>query len=388
MKSLIQQHSNQWAIFASLILVAVSVIRIPVADGYFRALFQLIVETGVFFMFAVFIYYRVNKWWGLFLALTLFSTIYPFFGKWAYMARGAILVGCIWYTLLVVLVKDPKPLLNVICVIAIVNILFANLQYCGFDPYKIVTFGLMDSSAGHPTGFMANKNLLSALIAFSLPAFFRKGWCLFVPVVFYGLTIASSTGGALAATIMTLIYFFLKDGRDALQKNFWKVIVLIGWFCFFIFGIDPPVVVEMVHKEKRVMMSNSFNHRTETWKKGLDLYTQRPIAGYGIGHWKLIFKKMAKPDESVMVQAHNEFVQGLFEMGILFPVIILSYFISTIRKYKKEAILSITAMGIIVLNSCVNFPFHVATTAIIAVTWLAILQIDLNREKNVIKNVL
>ena len=367
----------------------ISMVRVPVADGYFRALFQLIAETGIFFMFAVFIYYRINKWWGLFLALTLFSTIYPFFGKWTYMARSTILVGCIWYALLIVLVKDTKYLLNTLCIITIMNILFANLQYCGLDPYKIMTFGLMDSSTGHPTGLMANKNLLSALIAFSLPAFFRKGWWLFIPFVFYGLTIASSTGGALAATIMTLIYFFLKDGKDALQRNFWKAIALIGWFCFFTFYIDPPLTIETAIEGKpQTKITNSLNHRTGAWTKGLKLYLQKPFAGYGIGHWKLIFKKMAKSDESVMVQAHNEFIQGLFEMGILFPVIIIGYLISTIRRYKKEAILSITALGIIVLNSCVNFPFHVATTAVIAVTWLAILEISLRGNKNVVENAL
>ena len=347
-------------------------------------------------MFAVFMYYFVNRWWGLFLALTLFSTIYPAFGKWSYMARDAVLMGCIWYTLLVLTVKDPAHLLNAICVIAIINILFANLQNGGFDPYKIVTFGLMDSSTGHPTGLMANKNLLSALVAFSLPAFFRKRWAWFVPVVFFGLTIASSSGGAVAATVMTFGYFFLKDGRDALRKNFFKLSVLTIWFCFFTFGIDPPATVEMVKKEtigtqQAITVSGGITQRTEAWKTGLSLYVhQRPFFGFGIGHWKLIFKDMAKPNTSVMVQAHNEFVQGLFEMGIVFILILLGYFISIMRKYKKDAILAITAIGIIALNSLVNFPFHVATTAIIAVTWMAILQIELNRgelcpEKSVLK---
>ena len=382
----IRQHSN-WAVFASLILLAVSVVRVPVADGCFRPLFQLITEAGVFFLFAVFIYFYINKWWGLFLTLTLVSTIFPFFGKWSYMARGAVLVGCIWYVLLVAFVKNPKYLLDALCVIALINVLFANLQYCGFDPYKLATFGLMDSSSGHPTGLMANKNLLSALLAFSLPAFFRKQWVWFAPVVFFGLIIASSTGGVAAVFVMTLVYFFLKDRKDALRRNYWKIGALIVWFCFFTIHIDPPLAIETVKSsdvvEERqpteVTVTNSLTHRTKTWMKGIELYNQRPLMGYGIGHWKLVFKKMSKPGESVMVQAHNEFIQGLFEMGILFPVILLGYFIAIIRRYRKEAILPVIAVGIIALNSCVNFPFHVATTAIIAVTWMAILEIELRK---------
>ena len=372
----IQQHNN-WTMFAAFVLVAVSVIRVPVADGYFRPLFQLIAETGVFLLFAAFIFIFVNRWWGLFLALVIFSTIYPNFGKWSYMARGVIVAGCIWYTLLALTVKDPTRLLDALCIIAIANILFANLQNCGFDPYKIATFGAMSSTTGHPTGLMANKNILSALLAFSLPAFFRKGWAWFVPFVFFGLTIASSSGGAVAATVMVVVYFFLKDGRDALIKNPFKVVALAAWFCFFSFGVDPPVTIEIERDGERAVITHGQEARTETWTKGLQLYKQRPFFGFGIGHWKLIFKNMAKPGTSVMVQAHNEFVQGLFEMGVLFPVIILGYFVSTIRRYKKEAILPVTALGIIALNSIVNFPFHVATTAIIAVTCMAILELQL-----------
>ena len=357
-----------------------SVVRVPVEEGLLRPLFQLLAETGVFLLFAVFIYKNVNKWWGLFLALTLFSTIHPSFGKWSYMARGAILVGCVWYTVLVLTIKDPKYLLNAICVIGIANIIFANFQYCGFDPYGIFTFGLMSGNNVSPTGLMANKNQLSAIVAFSLLAFFRKGWVLLVPVVFWGLTIASSSGGAWAATAVTAGYFFLKDKWRMFHRNTFKIIALVLWFCFFTFHIDPVITVETINKEDKFTappkVSSSINRRTETWKKGLQLYTQRPVFGFGVGHWKLVFKSISPPNTSVMIQAHNEYVQGLFEMGLLFPVIIIGYFISLFRRYRKEVILSFSAIGIIALNCIVNFPFHVATTAILGVTWMAIFEIQ------------
>ena len=87
-----------------------------------------------------------------------------------------------------------------------------------------------------------------------------------------------------------------------------------------------------------------------------------------------------------MVQAHNEFVQGLFEMGVLFPVLVFGYFVGIIRRYRKEAILSATTIGIIALNSLVNFPFHVATTAILAVTWMAIFEVQ-NKKARLISSV-
>ncbi len=157
------------------------VIRVPVADGFLRSLFRLIAETGILFMFAVFIYFRVNKWMGLFLALVIFSTIYPSFGKWSYMARGAVLVGCLWYVLIILLVKDTVHLLNALCIIALLNIIFANFQYCNLDPYRFFTLGLMKCTSVAPSGLMANKNILSGLLAMTLPAFFRGKWKWFVP---------------------------------------------------------------------------------------------------------------------------------------------------------------------------------------------------------------
>ena len=393
MKLLIRQHNNIFPMFAVAILLAVSIVRIPVADGYMRSLFQMITEAGVFFLFAVFIYCFVNKWVGLFLALTVFSTIYPSFGKWSHMARGAVVVGCLWYTLIVLTVKDTRYLLNAICIIALANIFFAILQYCNMDPYSVVTFGLMKSASSQITGLMANKNMLSALIAFSLPAFFRKRWVWFVPLIFYGLTIASSTGGALSAVTMTFIYFFLKDGKGAVKKNAVAMIALSVWACFFFFEIDSPFVVETVKSEyalsenPNITIGGSAKQRQDAWVKGLKLYYQnRPFFGYGIGHWKLVFKKISPPGGSVMVQAHNEFVQGLFEMGVLFPVLVFGYFVGIIRRYRKEAILSATTIGIIALNSLVNFPFHVATTAILAVTWMAIFEVQ-NKKARLISSV-
>ncbi len=81
---------------------------------------------------------------------------------------------------------------------------------------------------------------------------------------------------------------------------------------------------------------------------------------------------------------HNEFVQGLFEMGIAFPAIIGGYYIGIYRRFMdgftfcRTATLPVTALIIISANSMVHFPFHIASTAMIAVTWMAILEIQLN----------
>jgi hypothetical protein len=372
----IRQRTN-YGIIAASILFIVSVLRVPVADGYFRPLFQLIMETGILLGFSLWVC-TLNRWIGLFLILTIFSSIYPNFGKWSYMARNTIFIGAVWYVMIVKLKPNIRYLMDAICVAALLNLIFANFQYCGIDPYNIFTFGLMKSTWSHPVGLMANKNLLSALFAVSIPMFFRPYWKWFVPFIFYGLTIASSLGGAIAAFIMCLVYFIFKDGREGFSKNYVKLIFLLIWFIFFLTAIDSPVETEVNKGTETINIPLSANLRLDAWKKGLSLYiTKHPIFGYGIGHWKLAFKKITPPDKPVMTKAHNEFIQGLFEMGILFPILILGYLINVIIRYRKEAILSVSALIAICLNSMVNFPFHIATTAILFITIMAIMEVQL-----------
>lgn len=81
-------------------------------------------------------------------------------------------------------------------------------------------------------------------------------------------------------------------------------------------------------------------------------------------------------------QAHNEYLQVLYEMGIIGLIPVLGYLITTfwqgIRNLK--VIIPLTAIVIIAVNSVYNFPFHVATTALVAVTWMAIFHIKMRTE--------
>ena len=130
--------------------------------------------------------------------------------------------------------------------------------------------------------------------------------------------------------------------------------------------------------------------RLKAWKFAyFKVYPQHPLFGYGLGHWKLIFgrKDVAAQTSSENsgqwhAQAHNEPLQGLIEMGILFAVITLGYLgsvvIKSIRfltvKYNHTLMLSLMSLVIILVDSSVFFPFHIAILAMVAITWLALLE--------------
>lgn len=388
-----QRNNNRWVGAIAPILLIMAILWLyPVADikdPRFSAYFRF--ETVVVILFSI-VLWQINKWIAAFLLLAFVSSIIPFSTKFSTDAFLAVLFGLFWFYVLSKYVKPDqvKYLLDAICILAICNVGLLIAQHFGFDPI----FKARPGQHGTPVvGFLSNRNEVSAFLAFALPAFFRARWKWFVPIVFIGLTIAKSTGGPLAVIIMVYVYFLLKDKQDGLRVNFVRISAVTIWFIFFISYIDCPVqintetVISQATMERELRTSvilNDLNFygwtknpRLWAWKTGIELHKQHLWLGSGMGHWKVVFSNIRNPWNLWWKHAHNEFVQGLFEMGILFPVLMIGYLMGIVRKYRREAILPATALGIIIINSCFNFPFHIAQAAILALTWMAILQVQL-----------
>ncbi len=344
-----------------------AVIRVPVPDGQMRNLFQLLAETCAIIAFGLLVVMRVNKWVGLFLLLAVFSSIYPVFDKSSYIARNAVLTGCLWYFMIERLHLIPwniKYIYNGICIIAVINAVFAVMQRCGIDPYALVTFGAMRSDVADNaySGLVANPNTLSALLAFSIPAFMRQYWWPGLLIVIVGLVIAKSTGGLIAAAAGITFYIL------AAKRHYYLLVVIgLGAIIFFKY-VDMPRI--------------DGGSRLEKWVYSLHYIKQHWLTGYGLGHWKTVFYKIHRLyDVKWFSKAHNDLLQGYFEMGLAFILIVTGYVANVFRRYRREALIPATALVIIGINSLVNFPFHIATTAMIAVTWMAILEIKLGDER-------
>jgi hypothetical protein len=131
--------------------------------------------------------------------------------------------------------------------------------------------------------------------------------------------------------------------------------------------------------------------RWTAWVHAWGLYKQHWLMGSGIGHWKVVMKQLP-PDWQWWTTAHNEFVQGVFEMGIGFALIVAGYvhhiWKRGVRSYRERfgsrrggttapMGLCLTALVIIAVNSLVNFPFHIAITGFLAVTWMALFEVQL-----------
>ncbi len=344
---------------AAALLLGAAVLRFPCDD--FGLSMAVLLEIAVCLLVACAMW-SINKWWGLLLGLAIISRFFPFYTRYSYLAFQALFYGALWYYFLVSRcdAKAAVRLMDAMCVIAMINILFIILQAfqimpAAFQESRLFYVLAMGGLHHHPLALVGNQNHAAALVAFCLPAFLRRGWAWALIIAIPGLILTKTSGGMLAVAVGAIVYASFYNLRLGAAAALVAGLAFAG-YCRL---VDMPST-----------------DRWQAWVAGWEGIKQHWAFGSGLGHWKVVFRQLSVADQW-WTAAHNEFLQGLFEMGIAFPVIVIGYLSDIARRIRKDAALPATALAVIVVNSCVNFPFHIGTTAMIAVTWLAILEITL-----------
>jgi hypothetical protein len=96
---------------------------------------------------------------------------------------------------------------NIICIGAIGQATIAFLQPFGIDPFVMATDGFIPFKdlATSPVGTFGNQNFLTAFLVVSTPFFFRKYWCLFLPVIAWVVGSSGVSGSILALLLVFMI---------------------------------------------------------------------------------------------------------------------------------------------------------------------------------------
>lgn len=338
---------------AAILMLLAAVYRLPVAAGQMRLAMEFTFQVAAALALAALLWRRKQPYAALFLALALFSKFYPVYGRVSHLAFEALLYYFIWFALLVCCLRDggEDALLSMMRVIALCNLLFIGLQLAGTDPLFISADGGKLTAA---TGMMANRNDLSALLCFCLPAFFVGRWRCVLPLMLGGLIAAKTVGGVLAAGAGLIFYAGIKGHLKLGAAT--VAIALAG----YIFLVDRPTI----------------SQRWDLYEAAWVRIQQHWVFGYGLGHWKIAFPgHLFKSGFTV----HNDFLQGWFDMGIFFPLIVAGYAVSVIRRFSRAAGLPATAAIMIAVSMMVGFPMQVAPAAMIAVAWAVILESRLER---------
>jgi len=375
----LRQRSNLVAAAIGLVLFAAAIIKVPVPLGQGRDLAVGLFQSGVLIIFLS-VLWRVNKWVALFLILVIVSRTLNITLQ-SQHAMTCVIFGVGLY-FLIYEYGDYGILLDTMCVIAFAHLLAVLVQFSGVP--SVFTKSIV--------GITYNPNECSAMFALCFPAFLRPGklavfglkipYRFLIVIPIFGLALTPSFGGVLAVSLGMVFYCTM-----TVQ---WVLIpVAIGVILFLIFGDRPGAGVrwgawsgslEMLFTGKVVSADSKEYTSPISW-----------IWGCGIGHWKVIANKLYQANvhlspltTAVWTRLHNSFINGFVELGICFPVLVLGYLAGQVKKYKQ--VIPITALIIIIGCCSVNSMFRMnAINAMIAITWLAILEYDIPMQEGMDK---
>jgi hypothetical protein len=263
------------------------------------------------------------------------------------------------------------------------SILFAwmILQKTGLLPgYIKVHTGCNRPGLPLHSGGPFNPDAAGIFFALCLPAFFQQNRRIFAIAPITGLFLAGTSTGFIAALAGTLIYILItpdksqktvagyrpkcKTKRKILSSKTLSLLIAVLTAGFFFTVIDP--------------LQNLLDcSRWQIWSRILHSFPGEPW-GRGLGSFKQIFPLLYPESSMVHVtQAHNEYLQAGFEMGIFAMFLIFVYLFSGFYKVRKKRdhltpnhCRAVAGFAILAI-SCAGFHvFHIPPLALLAAAWI------------------
>lgn len=322
-------------------------------------------------------------WWRIFLWLALIQALlHPAAVSYKSLAMIAIFLGAAQ----VFSKADPDNLMDLIGISALAHVALMVLQYAGIVP----TF------AARPAGFF-NPDAAGVFLALCLPVFFRGRvrkkrtflawrypseslcWWHLLPLVLVALVATQTTTGAAAAAAAIMAYVFLRARR--LRAGL--ILAVVAGLSLFVWRVDP-LQSTLNHPRWLVWQHTVRTFQSELWGRGLGSYGEifpffmsgdsRLTNAYEAGevHGLRIVKLSVSWE-----QAHNEYLQTGFEMGIPAMALVAIYPVWVgIAAWRRRKMLlheaRLAACGIAATAiSCMGWhTFHIAPLALVGCAWL------------------
>lgn len=298
-----------------------------------------------------------NVWIGLFLLYAVLNTVFLSFTPASRITLLNVFLGCFSLKTIAERVDlDFKKYGYILLGFVALNIFQMSLQVLNVDPiFTNVHFDKMPQV--DVVGFMGIRFCLGILAAFCLPFVFSiSPWhCIaLLPLLYFSK--ASTVIAAFFASFMFLMWF--KN-----RKAFLLMALLLGSaFIGYVFFYDAP--------------TGQFSKRFEVWLAGMSVFKMKPWFGLGLGSWNdsnfVTMQENGVPEK--WAWAHNEFLQYLFEQGILGAFILFKYFKNLFSNIKFDDSGRVVFSLILSLSivSIFHFPFHIGRFAAFSVFILAL----------------
>ena len=230
------------------------------------------------------------------------------------------LLACCYFYILCSKVKNWNLIYKTVLCIVIYNLFFMSMQFLGKD--SLLNFGLGKGISEH--GIMGSRMQLESFLLN----------CLVLLMVIKGI-----------------------------NKK---------WFKNYILGLFLLSFVLILCIYTNPIIHNPLSSRFPVWLATIKLANQHPLMGWGIGSFKCIFPALSGIRNSGLPwkEAHNDFLQILFETGYTGLAVMLSIVGVLIYKLRKNIILLI-GLGLICVDMSIHFPIRVGNTVLILICFLA-----------------
>lgn len=250
-----------------------------------------------------------------------------------------------------------KHSLTIVRVIVHIQIAIGLLQIFGFNILGSIA-SLPWFGPGLPFGTLGNPAVLGALMAMVLPISFYK-W-------------------SKAETLLILAMVFL-------TRSTMPVFAVIGAIAVYVYkkygiGYTAPILMlcllslggTILFPESEIF---SFSGRLLVWSKAWHKI-QYNLHGYGAGAWFGYYPQWKIDYKGVWDFVHNDWLQLLFEVGIIpFSLIVLA----AIRIINRVPMWAACSMGAMMANAIGFFPFHLSALAFL---FCLVLSLGINPCKN------
>jgi hypothetical protein len=312
-----------------------------------------------FFAF-LFLYQKVSVWLKL---LVVWCFISCFISRAPFMSFTMFwsAIFCAWYYLLCTKIEDWTPVKKCIQAIFFFVVLLVIMQLFGKDTLLNFKEKIPDILHGGTTPVFAtigNKMIASSFMCMLAP------FLIFTPINWILLTMVSfiswSSGAVLSIGAGIAVYSWQ-------FKRFRKLIVVLAILAPLVFAWNTG----------KVKTFGSAAGRLPVYLKTLKLSVKHP-QGYGIGTYKILFpvlcgKEIRKEQPGRQWNnAHNDWLQILFEVGFPGFIFFLGWIISIVLNVlKHKDYMKLAGLTIIATNMLYHFPNRMITAVLIILAFLA-----------------
>lgn len=348
--------------FALIIFVALSLIppiNFIIHNPPLEYWLWMVIIAGFFGVFTLFL----NTHWVL-KATALSVFVNCFFSSIPYLSFTSyvMIIACCYFYVLCTKITDWSIIFNALQSVLILNILFLFMQFIGHDP--LLNFGMFHMEH---YGILGQHMQMSSFIVIisSLLVMVNK-WYMLAPLVLS--LFCHSSWSFISVGVGIFVYLF------SIHKKLAIYVALSFMVLFIIWIIKDHKISENLNKE---------SGRLVVWQRSIELSNKKPWFGWGAGTFKDIFPPISQLKCIPYRNAHNLFIQFLFEFGYPLTIcLVVGLGCLIFNIYRLKLWLPLSGICMLLSDSLIHFPDRMIQTVPLIIIFLAYTQFQIRRIAN------